>query len=474
MDKDNPMTFGERYDLEDSVVKGLNQLGYDQPTPVQSQVIEPIFAGKDVVVQADTGSGKTAGFGIPLVNEVHVLNNAIQGLILTPTRELAVQVSEELQKIGKYKGVRVLPVYGKQNIDIQIHQLKQRIHVVVGTPGRVMDLIEKGYLDRSALRFFVLDEGDELLRRGFFPVVSTIMDGLPCDKQILLFSATMPEDIVELVKRQLTEPVTIQVDSQIQTKNLIDSYVKMTSAECKKKLLCSVIEQLTPSQCLIFANTKVEVEAIYRFMKKRFRKVERLHGDLPQKQRLNYVDQFKKGEITYLIATDLASRGIHIHQLPLVINYDLPLDVQNYIHRIGRTGREGVKGTAVSLVGALDQRQKQELESYLRKTFKELPVAYTLPKIKTESRKKQAHIAKDTVTIRISAGQQKKIRVGDIVGALCHLDGIEVEDIGIIDIRNRYSYVEIFHHKGEDVVRQLNERKIKKKQVFVEIMEAKK
>lgn len=462
--------FKERYDLNEKIIKSLDTIGYHKPTDVQKQVIMRVLNGEDLVVQADTGSGKTASFGIPIVEKVHVLDNYVQALILTPTRELAVQVSDEIQKLGKYKHIRTLPVYGKQNIDIQIHQLKQRVHVVVGTPGRVIDLVEKEHLKLEQLDMLILDEADELLRRGFLDAVTGLMNQLPKSRQTLLFSATMPEAISDLTKRYMHHPERIDVASEIDEKQLIETFSKSTTSEDKTLILFEVIEQLQPEQCLVFCNTKVDVERIYKFMRRRFNHVEMLHGDLPQKQRLQQIQLFKAGQTKYLVATDLASRGLHIHRLPLVINYDLPVDVQNYTHRIGRTGREGEKGVAISLVNALDIERVQDIEAYLQETLKPLPKSYVLSNNtmnigKPDDQKKSYQ---DILKLRISAGKQKKIRVGDVVGALCNLDGITQEDIGVIDIRERYSYVEIFNHKGRQVIEQLNGQTIKNKVVKVE------
>ena len=464
--------FKDRYDLNASVIKSLNMLGYYQPTEVQKRVIVDALDGQDLVVQADTGSGKTAGFGIPIVENVQVLNNCVQVLILTPTRELAVQVSEEIQKIGKYKRIRTLPVYGRQNIDIQIHQLKQRVHIVVGTPGRVIDLFDKGHLVLDQLKVLVLDEADELLRRGFLDSVTGLMNQLPSNRQTLLFSATMPERVVTLAKEYMNNPTHIEVDSIIDEKELIESFSKITQSLDKTKTLFEIIKQLEPDQCLVFCNTKLDVERVYQSMCRKYKNVHMLHGDMPQKQRLKQIQWFKEGKTTYLVATDLAARGLHIHQLPLGINYDLPVDVQNYTHRIGRTGREGNKGVAISIIGPADEYKVQDIEGYLRTTFNELPTSYALPTRAKKGRdtQKRDEGFKDITLLRISAGKQKKIRAGDVVGALCNLDGIDQQDIGVIDIRDRFTYVEIFNHKGDKVVKQLNGMTIKNKVVNVSKM----
>ena len=464
--------FNGNYNLNEKIIKSLEVIGYHKPTEVQKQVIMRVLDGKDLVVQADTGSGKTAGFGIPIVEKIRVTDNVVQALILTPTRELAVQVSDEIQKIGKYKGIRTLAVYGKQNIDVQIHQLKQRVHIVIGTPGRVVDLIDRGHLKLEQLETFVLDEADELLRRGFFDVVTEMIKDLPKNRQTLLFSATMPEGITDLVNQYLNKPQRIEVFSEIDAKHLIESFIKETKQEDKISILYEVIEQLQPQQCLIFCNTKAEVQRIHQRMKKKYENVQMLHGDLPQKERLKQIQQFKDGVTKYLIATDLAGRGLHIHRLPLVINYDLPVDVQNYTHRVGRTGREGEKGVAVSLINILDQSRVQEIEGYLQETLPCLPSDYILTNNTVNSNEKllKRKQYRDIMKLRISAGKQKKIRTGDVVGALCSVEGITQVDIGVVDIRDRYTYVEIFNHKGQKIIQDLNGKTIKNKVVRIDKM----
>jgi superfamily II DNA/RNA helicase len=467
--------FRKKYNLNQEVVKGLDALGYKSPMAVQDRVIPHILNGKDLIVKSQTGSGKTGGFGIPIIEKIVIEKNLPQVLVLTPTRELAVQVCEEMAAIGRYKKVRCLPVYGKQPIYIQLRQLKQRVHVVVGTPGRVRDLIRKKHLRVDELKYLVIDEADELLKRGFIEEVQEIIRKTSSDRSTLLFSATMPQEIEEICSKYMVEPLRIEIEQEKQPIDQIKQVWYEVADDWKFANLKNIINRDQPDSCIIFCNTKKKADDLLAKLKKGGYSCTVLHGGLPQRDRLRAINLFKNKEVTYLIATDLAARGIHIDALDLVINYNVPVDCENYVHRIGRTGRAGEIGQAITFVSVHEKKQWNLVQDY---------IGYKVPlknmnlddnstnkinnrekKKLTRGKKEAQH--KDITRIRINAGKKKKIRPGDIVGAVCNIKGITSDDIGIIDIQDTCSYIEIFNKKGNVVMNELSKSKVKGKDVKV-------
>jgi superfamily II DNA/RNA helicase len=473
--------FAQRFNISQEVCQGLEQLGYIQPTDVQAEVIADVQAEKDLIIQSKTGSGKTAAFGIPIVDAISVIENLPQVLVLTPTRELAVQVKDELAEIGKYKKIRTMSAYGKQPIHIQLRQLKQRVHIVVGTPGRVADLIRKKHLNLEKVSYLVVDEADELLRRGFLTEVTGIIDHVPLDRTTLLLSATMPEAIEEVCRQYMNEPLRIEVENEEEPIEQIEQYYLQVMEDWKLSRLYELIETRKPHRSLVFCNTRNKVEQVASFMKKRGLEVGMLHGQMPQKERLRAIAAFKDERISYLVATDLAGRGIHIDKLDMVINYQIPKDPENYVHRIGRTGRAGEKGEAISLVNQYEVKDWQEIQQFIG--YK-VPVTDLDRLNKTKSKKakskdsshnpqKQSEKAQSSsarqrtqqqkpqakhseiTRLRINAGKKKKIRLGDIVGAISNLAGVTGEDIGIIEVEETCSYVNIHNKKGNLVMKEL-------------------
>ncbi|WP_105614761.1 DEAD/DEAH box helicase [Vallitalea okinawensis] len=479
MEKNTTNEFGTKYGIDIDVCKGLDIMGYHHPMPVQEEVIEHVLDSKDLIVQSKTGSGKTAAFGIPIVDHLTVEENLPQVLVLTPTRELAVQVCEEIANIGKYKKIRCLPIYGKQPIHIQLRQLKQRVHVAVGTPGRVSDLIKKKHLKLDAIKYLVIDEADELLKRGFIEEVEGIIKKIPDDRTTLLFSATMPTKIEEICTAYMQEPERIEIASDEAPIDQIKQTYYEVADDWKFKLLTGVLQELKPESCMIFCNTRTKVEQLTKRLSQAKYPCTALHGKMAQKYRLRAISDFKNGKYPFMIATDLAGRGIHIDNLNLVINYNIPVEDESYVHRIGRTGRVGEKGMAISFVSPHDKKRWQEIQDY---------IGYQVPKgsddlltndntskgkgnnqQRMQPRRKAQKDSqyKDITRIRINAGKKKKIRPGDLLGAISNLPGIKSEDIGIIDIQDTCSYVEIFNDKGQLVARELSKSKVKGKSVTV-------
>lgn len=465
-----------QYGIHEDICRALDVLGYETPMEVQEKVVPLVLSGKDLIVQSQTGSGKTAAFGIPICNQLIIEENSPQVLVLTPTRELAVQVCEELSHIGKFKKIRTLPVYGKQPVHIQIRQLKQRVHIIVGTPGRVSDLINRKHFDVSALSYLVIDEADELLKRGFIEEVEGIMKKLPSDKVTLLFSATMPEKVQGICKAYMSEPIRVEIESEMTTTDKIRQVWYEVSDDWKFKLLLKLMDTHNPSSCIIFCNTRDKADDLLQKMQRGKYSCGALHGGMNQSDRLRVISSFKRGEITYLVATDLAARGLHVDHLDLVINYSVPLESENYVHRIGRTGRVNEEGLALSFVSEHEKARWMELQKYLgyvvaQETQEQLarPTQVKKEKPKTVIHKSD-QLNKDITRIRLNAGKNKKMRAGDILGAISQLAGIESADIGIIDIQDSCSYVDILNKKGELVFEALSKTKVKGRDVAVKII----
>lgn len=469
-------TFTSIFSLDATITKALDVLGYSQPMPVQSRVIPLVLEDRDLIVQSITGSGKTAAFGIPIANQLNIEENLPQVLILTPTRELAVQVSEEISNIGKYKKIRCLPIYGKQPIHIQLRQLKQRVHVVVGTPGRLLDLIKKKHLLLEQIKYLVIDEADELLKKGFIEEVENIIKKVPKDRTTLLFSATMPIEIETICSEHMVNPTRIEVESTQAPIDQINQIWYEVAEDWKYMLLTKILDELKPKSCMIFCNTRNKAEQVVKKLINGKYDCIALHGGMAQRDRLRAISTFKNGEVSYLVATDLVARGIHIDRLDIVINYNIPIDNENYVHRIGRTGRVGEEGQAISFVSVHDQKKWEEIQTY---------IGYVVPKSDGEdlrvkgndkvsnsnkskpTRIKKEKLHKDVTRLRINVGKNKKMRPGDVLGAISNLQGITSEDIGIIDVQDTCTYVEIFNKKGPLVLEKLQSSKVKGRTVMV-------
>lgn len=462
--------------LSNSVKKSIEVIGYVEPTEVQSLAIPEVLNNVDLVVKSKTGSGKTAAFGIPLVDKLKIGVRSPQALVLTPTRELAVQVCEEIALIGKYKKVRCLPLYGKQPIHVQVNQLKQRVHITVGTPGRVKDLINRGHLKLEEISHLVIDEADELLNRGFLEDMREIIGALPVERNTLLFSATMPEAIENVCNEYMREPKWIDIKGDDDIPRDILHLGFEIAEEYKFNRLVNILKEVDPRNALIFCNTQRKVDKVQGLMRNAKLKAKTLHGGMNQRDRLRSIAEFKFNDIPYLVATDLAARGIHVDTLELVINYDMPIDKENYVHRIGRTGRAGEEGLAISFISQHDDKKIEEIEDYLGEKIKRGNIDNVLDSIdkfregkpKTAKPKKNSTIPKpgannkatnngtsthkDIMKIRINAGKKKKLRPLDVVGAIGNIIGIVPDDIGIVDIRDTCTYIEIFNNKGDLVL----------------------
>lgn len=351
--------------LSNEVQKALGVMGFEEATPIQSKAIPPIFEGKDIIGQAQTGTGKTCAFGIPAIEMLDPAIPGVQVLVLCPTRELAIQVSEELKNVAKFKrGVKVLPIYGGQSIDRQIMALKTKPQIIIGTPGRVMDHMRRHTLKLGNLKMIILDEADEMLNMGFREDIDTILEGIPEDRQTLLFSATMPKEIMDLTRLYQKDPVLVKTVHKELTIPSIDQYYLEVRESSKLELLCRLIDAKNVKLGLVFCNTKKRVDELTGSLQTRGYSAEALHGDMKQSERDRVMTKFRKGLIEILVATDVAARGIDVNNIEAVFNYDIPSDEEYYVHRIGRTGRAGKAGVSYSFIFGRDIYKLKDIMRY--------------------------------------------------------------------------------------------------------------
>lgn len=356
--------------LSEARVQRLAELGFTSPTPIQAQAIPPLLAGQDIIGQAQTGTGKTAAFALPMLEGISVDSNTVQALVLTPTRELAQQVSQSIYSYKQDAQLRVLAIYGGQSIERQIARLERGVQVLVGTPGRVLDLLRRGDLKLDHLRWMVLDEADEMLNMGFIGDVEIILSQTPPERQTAFFSATMAPSIRKLANKFLRSPLTITVEQpKAAPKQINQVGYRVSRGPDKPMILQQVLELEDPESALIFVRTRRTAAQLTSQLQAAGYSVDEYHGDLSQSQRERLLNRFKQQQIRWVVATDIAARGLHVEDLSHVINYDLPENVESYVHRIGRTGRAGKLGTAISLVHALDRRKLRDIEHHVRQTI---------------------------------------------------------------------------------------------------------
>ena len=469
------------YRISDEILKALDALGYKEPSDVQQRVIPELLQGKDVIVKSQTGSGKTAAFGIPLCEKINWDEQKAQALVLTPTRELAIQVKEEIMSIGRFKRIRPVAVFGKQPFSEQARELKQRTHIVVGTPGRVIDHIDRGSLDTSNIKYLIIDEADEMLNMGFIDQVREILKGLNQNRQSILLSATISPEILNLCNDYMNNPISIEIKAQKLITDNINHEIYRVNEQYKMEELNKLLITEAPKTAVIFCKTKENVDKVFEALGRKRYSIGKIHGGMMQKERMDQMDRFKKGNFRILIATDVAARGIDVEGITHVINYDLPVEKEAYVHRIGRTGRAGAKGKALSLVNQYEDRLLNMIQEYIgfEVPLKDIPSvdgvkAKEAEGIKilrsnpTVKRQKTKAVSKDITKIYLNGGKKKKIRPGDIVGAISRIEGITAEDIGIIDVQDTVSYVDILNGKGNKVIEGLRNGTIKGKKLKIE------
>ncbi|MCA0229010.1 MAG: DEAD/DEAH box helicase [Bacteroidetes bacterium] len=353
--------------LSDELLQATNEMGFEKPSPIQAQAIPHLLQGLDVIGQAQTGTGKTAAFGLPALELVDVTEKHTQVLILCPTRELAVQVTDELRRLAKYKkGVKIETIYGGDSIERQIKALRGGVHIVVGTPGRTMDMMERRALKLEKVSYMVLDEADEMLDMGFREDIESILEEMPGERQTVLFSATMSKPIMAITQKFQNDPVLVKVTRKEVTNENIEQVCFEVKQRAKAEVTCRLIDSYDLKQVIIFCNTKRKVDEITEDLMIRGYQAEGLHGDLRQAQRNNVMAKFRAGTTTILVATDVAARGIDVSGVDAVINFDLPLDEEYYVHRIGRTGRAGRTGKALTLVAKDEKFRLRQIEGYTK------------------------------------------------------------------------------------------------------------
>ena len=470
------------FNIDNKIIKALYNMQYNEPSKVQVKVIPSLLEHRNVIVKSKTGTGKTASFGVPICEKVEISKNCIQALVMVPTRELAIQVKDEINNIGRIKSVRCSAIFGKQSIKEQTRELKQRIHVVVGTPGRIIDHIDRGNIKLEKIKYFIIDEADKMLNKGFVEDMEYIFSKLPKESTKALFSATIDNDIKIISDKYIvnSEIIDIKTDEK-QYSQIIEKYMK-SSKENKYTNLKNIIYNKNPKTTIIFCNTRKEVDNIYMKMNKDKFYVRQIHGEMTQEKRIHTIEDFKKGKFNVLVSTDVAGRGIHIDDISLIINYDVPNDRENYVHRIGRTGRKKSYGSAISIVTSNQEKSLKEIEEYIgykieeinelskmnidvqKNIFEENTKGYIR---QNRNIKKKEKVNEEIVRIYINAGKKKKIRVVDIVGAFSNLPEINNEDIGVIEVQELCSYVDILNNKGINITKKYREISIKNKKVQI-------
>jgi ATP-dependent RNA helicase DeaD len=519
--------------LSESITASLDELGYETPTPIQKETIPVLLEGRDIIGQAQTGTGKTAAFVLPILERIDPGSRGLQALILTPTRELAIQVAEAVHTYSKHMGgIRVMPVYGGDSIQRQISRLRAGMHVVVGTPGRIIDHLRRGTLDLTGLRFAVLDEADEMLRMGFLEDVELILEHAPESRQTALFSATMPPAVRRIAERSLRNPAVVDIKHSTLTVPTIEQQYLHVPQRQKLDVLTQVLElEATAGEAiLIFARTKLGCAELVEKLQARGYAAEAIHGDMNQQQRESVVRRLRSGQLEIVAATDVAARGLDVERISLVINYDMPSDTESYVHRIGRTGRAGREGKAILFVTPRENRMLHDIERYTKQkltpvrvptkadvaakrttAFKEkllrilreedLDVYLALVEtVAEEAGCDMAEVAaaaarlargdtplvavpdqeaeinlpveKGMVRIFLNAGRQSGVRPADIVGAVANEAGIPGRSIGAIDIHERFSMLDVPAEYAGQVLRGMQGVQVRGQETTVRLADA--
>ncbi|HHT9109863.1 MAG TPA: DEAD/DEAH box helicase [Candidatus Brocadiaceae bacterium] len=517
----------ENLTISKDVRKAIESLGFEEATPIQAQAIPYILEGRDVIGQAQTGTGKTAAFGIPALDMLDAENRKLQAVVLCPTRELAIQVAEELKKLAKYKkDTEILPIYGGQAIDRQIRVLKKGVQIIVGTPGRVIDHLERQTLKMDKVKMVVLDEADEMLDMGFREDIELILKKIPKQRQIVLFSATMPKAILDLAHKYQNNPQIVKVVHKELTVPSVEQFYFELNESSKPDILSRLMDIYNLKSSLVFCNTKRRVDKLVEDMQTRGYLADGLHGDLKQMQRDNVMSKFRKGTIEMLVATDVAARGIDVENVEAVFNYDVPLDEEQYVHRIGRTGRAGKTGRAFTFVVGRDIYQIKDIQRYtkakitpqkvptvhdvkeirtdlmlqkvkdviqaghmgkyvhwieelLEENYTALDVAASLLKIvmgdeenekqfQDEKSSRGAKTSEDMDRLFINIGRKEKINPKDILASIAENTGISGKLIGAIDIYDKFTFVDVSSKHSEEIQNAMEDVKIKGKRISVE------
>lgn len=442
--------------LSSEQLKNLESLGYHTMTDIQAQSLPAVLTGEDVLAQAKTGSGKTAAFGLGVLQQLKVGLSKTQALVLCPTRELAEQVSQELRRLARaIANTKIITLCGGTPMARQLASLTHAPHIVVGTPGRLLKHLEKQTLDLSQLNVLVLDEADRMLDMGFYDDINAIIQQLPIKRQTLLFSATYPEQIQTISQRIQHNPVQVQVDTQQQERNIEQQFYQ---TEKKLDTVFALLNQHQPASCIIFCNRKQQCRDVADALNRQGAYALTLQGDMEQPERDKALLLFSNQSCSILVATDVAARGLDIKELPLVISYELPHDAEVHVHRIGRTGRAGQKGLAVSLVSETEIKKIAAIEQYQS-------INIQLQSASAISSTQPKAIKPAMITLELQAGKKDKLRPGDIVGALTATKQLSGDDIGNINIAHRNAYVAVKRDTIQTALELLNNGKIKGRRI---------
>ena len=457
-------TFSE-LGLSEPILEALTHLGYEEPTPIQEQAIPALLDGRDVIGQAQTGTGKTAAFGLPLLQFVDPDDPEVQALVLTPTRELCIQVTQALRAYGQRRGISVVAVFGGAPIRDQMSRVKENAQVVVGTVGRVMDLMGRHALVVTSARYVVLDEADEMLDLGFFEDVETILSRCPSGRQTALFSATIPPEIKRLAEQGMYDPLTIKVKAATLTIDTVEQFFVDVSDRDKQDKLVEVVKAEQPDQAIIFVRTKIGADRLSRRLNDAGVRVKALHGDMSQGQRDGVMIAFKGERERLLVATDVAARGLDISGVTHVINYDVPNSPDIYVHRIGRTGRVGRSGRAITFI---TPKQRRDLEAIKRHAKTEIepwsgdgggkakPERKPRERPEREARRPRHTKPRKTpegarAKLIVKAGLKQGLEPADVIGAIVDHSHLEGEDISNVRLLDRFSFVEVPASRAEEV-----------------------
>ena len=410
--------------LSTPILEAIDEIGYVKPSPIQEQAIPVVAAGKDIIGQAQTGTGKTAAFMLPLLGKIDTSSRDVQVLVLCPTRELANQVHDESKKFAKkMRDIHILPIYGGASYDPQIRALKRGVHIVVGTPGRVMDHMNRGTLKLENLKVLVLDEADEMLNMGFKDDIETILEKTPAERQTVMFSATMPREILNIARTYQKDPEIIKVVSEELSNKKIDQYYIEVRRHDRLQAMIRTIDMMGLQSSIVFTNTKREVDELVSKLQEEGYVTEGLHGDLKQAQRDRVMNSFRKKTVNILVATDIAARGIDVSNVEAVFNYDIPLNEENYVHRIGRTGRAGQAGLSITFVFGKDMFRVRRIEQYTKSKMTKMP----LPSVE-DIRAKRSGSMLEEITANLNLEGTDFTKENEMIQALME-QGFTIEQI---------------------------------------------
>jgi ATP-independent RNA helicase DbpA len=445
--------------LTKEMLKTIESLGYKEMTPIQAEALPLILEGRDIIAQAKTGSGKTAAFGIGLLSHLDVKKFRVQSLVLCPTRELADQVAKELRRIARFQhNIKILMLTGGESFGKQLGSLEHQAHIIVGTPGRVLKHLNKESLELSNLKTLVFDEADRMLDMGFIEEIESVLAFVPKERQTLLFSATYDDTILAISKKIQNDAVSVKTTTKEVQNKIVQEFYETND---KVDTLIKIFSNYKPENVIVFTNTKVEAKELAESLVQNKIDALAIHGDLEQYERNDVLVQFANKSCPILVATDVAARGLDIKELSLVVNYDLPHSMETYTHRIGRTGRAGAEGTAITLY---NDREAHKIEEYEEDTSRNFLDTSVLKKEQGFEMKPQY------VTLVIEGGKKDKIRAGDILGALTGDAGLKGSSIGKIDIYDRQSYVAIENALIDEAHKKLKNGKIKNRKFSVWIL----